>query len=581
MTAPIDHVFLAACRGEATAHPPVWFMRQAGRSLPEYRAIRGEGRSSTAIANPDLAAEITLQPVRRYGVDAAILYSDIVVPVAAIGFGVDVAPGTGPVVAEPFRAAADLDRLRPLDPEADTPYVLETVRILAKELDRPADRLRRRAVHGGQLPRRGRSARAPGPRPRRSCTATRASGTPCSTGWPTSPSPRCGPRSTRGRRPSSCSTRGPGSCTPPTTAATCSPTAPRCWPAWPTWACPASTSASGTGELLGLMAEAGADVVGVDWRVPLDVARRRLGPDGRSRATSTRPSCLCDVGRRGRARPSRCWPRTAAGAPGHIFNLGHGVLPETDPAILERLVEPRPRLVAGDQPHRRRAMAYGTPRHARRDRGVLHRHPAGPAAHPGAARRPGAPATTPSAASRRSPSGPRPSAPACRRRSTPEPPASYQVVLGMKHAAPTIEDGGGRPGGRGRRSGGGAGAGPALLGVQRRRVPRAGRAAGGDVRRRGPGHRALAPAARLRRVRGGRRASTAWPACPTARRSLFTAHSLPERILAAGDPYPDELRATAAAVAAPPGSASWARGGWPGSRPAAHPSRGSGPTCST
>ncbi len=121
MTAPIDHVFLAACRGEATAHPPVWFMRQAGRHLPEYRAIRGEGSILAAIANPELAAEITLQPVRRYGVDAAILYSDIVVPVAAIGFGVDVAPGTGPVVAEPFRGAADLDRLRPLDPRPTRP----------------------------------------------------------------------------------------------------------------------------------------------------------------------------------------------------------------------------------------------------------------------------------------------------------------------------------------------------------------------------------------------------------------------------------------------------------------------------
>ena len=98
---------------------------------------RGEGSILDAIKRPELAAEITLQPVRRYGVDAAVLYSDIVVPVHAIGFGVDVAPGTGPVVAEPFRRAADLDRLRPLEPEEDTPYVLETVRLLAKELTIP------------------------------------------------------------------------------------------------------------------------------------------------------------------------------------------------------------------------------------------------------------------------------------------------------------------------------------------------------------------------------------------------------------------------------------------------------------
>ena len=112
-------------------------MRQAGRSLPEYRSIRGSGSILDAIADPELSAEITLQPVRRYDVDAAILYSDIVVPVAAIGFGVDVAPGVGPVVEQPFTRAADLERLRPLDPEADTPYVLETVRILARELPVP------------------------------------------------------------------------------------------------------------------------------------------------------------------------------------------------------------------------------------------------------------------------------------------------------------------------------------------------------------------------------------------------------------------------------------------------------------
>ena len=95
--------FIRACRGLAVDHVPVWFMRQAGRSLPEYRAARGSGSILDAIAQPELVAELTRQPVDRYGTDAAIFFSDIVVPVAAIGFGVDVAPGTGPVVAEPFR----------------------------------------------------------------------------------------------------------------------------------------------------------------------------------------------------------------------------------------------------------------------------------------------------------------------------------------------------------------------------------------------------------------------------------------------------------------------------------------------
>src|SRR5713101_9527846 len=129
--------FLAFCRSQPARHRPVWFMRQAGRSLPEYRALRGNGTILDAVRRPEVAAELTLQPVRRYGVDAAILFSDIVVPVAAIGFGVDVKPGVGPVVERPFRGPEDLARLRPLEAELDTPWMLETVHILAKELAVP------------------------------------------------------------------------------------------------------------------------------------------------------------------------------------------------------------------------------------------------------------------------------------------------------------------------------------------------------------------------------------------------------------------------------------------------------------
>src|SRR5690606_15885200 len=107
-----------------------------GRSLPEYRRLRGEGSILDAIKQPELAAEITLQPVRRYGVDAAVLFSDIVVPAHAVGFGIDVAPGTGPVAESPLRAAADLERLPALAP-ADVGYVAETVALVAAEL--PAD----------------------------------------------------------------------------------------------------------------------------------------------------------------------------------------------------------------------------------------------------------------------------------------------------------------------------------------------------------------------------------------------------------------------------------------------------------
>ena len=130
-------VYLAACRCEPVARTPVWFQRQAGRSLPEYHEVRGDGSILTAIKQPEVAAEITLQPVRRYGVDAAILFSDIVVPAHAVGFGIDVEPGVGPVAQTPFSTAADLERLPPLEPTADVPYVIETVELLAEKLDVP------------------------------------------------------------------------------------------------------------------------------------------------------------------------------------------------------------------------------------------------------------------------------------------------------------------------------------------------------------------------------------------------------------------------------------------------------------
>ena len=136
MTSLPNDPFLAAARGEPAHHTPVWFMRQAGRSLPEYRAIRGEGSILDAIKKPELAAEFTLQPVRRHNVDAAVLYSDIVVPAHAVGFGIDVAPGTGPVAPSPLRSSTDLARLRPLHHE-DIEYVTDTVLSLVKELSVP------------------------------------------------------------------------------------------------------------------------------------------------------------------------------------------------------------------------------------------------------------------------------------------------------------------------------------------------------------------------------------------------------------------------------------------------------------
>src|SRR3954451_1304981 len=128
-----DSLLVRAATGHPGPRPPVWFMRQAGRSLPEYRALRVGTSMLDACRDPDLVTEITLQPVRRHGVDAAILFSDIVLPLVAIGVGIDIVPGVGPVVDKPIAEAADVDRLRPLEPD-DVPYVTAAVQALVAEL---------------------------------------------------------------------------------------------------------------------------------------------------------------------------------------------------------------------------------------------------------------------------------------------------------------------------------------------------------------------------------------------------------------------------------------------------------------
>ncbi len=335
MTAPADHVFLAACRDEVTDHTPVWFMRQAGRSLPEYRERRGSGSILAAIADPDLAAELTLQPVRRLGVDAAILFSDIVVPAAAVGFGVEVAPGTGPVVAQPFRSSADLRRLRPLDPEHDTRAVLETVRILARELTVPLI-----GFAGG--PFTVASYLVEG-RPTRTWALTKCLMYGDAALWHQlcdriADLALASLRSQveAGAQAVQLFDSWAGQLGPADYRRYVLPHSTKVLGGLEDLGVPRIHFGVGTGELLGLMADAGAEVVGVDWRVDLGEARARIGP----RAVQ------------GNLDPAAClspWPSVQAkalevlgsnaGRPGHIFNLGHGVLPETDPEILERLVE--------------------------------------------------------------------------------------------------------------------------------------------------------------------------------------------------------------------------------------------------
>ena len=339
MVAPEESPFLLACRRRPAPRTPVWFMRQAGRSLPEYRAIRGTGSILEAIAQPDLAAEITLQPVRRYGVDAAILYSDIVVPVHAIGFGVDVVPGVGPVVTEPFRSKEDLGRLRPLEPEVDTAYVLETVRILARELPSSV------ALIGfAGAPFTVASYLIEG-RPSRTYAATKAMmhGEPELWSALLDALADLALASLRsqvaaGAQAVQLFDSWAGALSPEDYAAFVLPFSRRIFERLADLDVPRIHFGVGTGELLGLMAEAGADVVGVDWRVPLSEARRRVGPDKAVQGNLDPAVCLApwDVVER---ETRRVLADGAAGGGGHVFNLGHGVLPETDPDTLARVVE--------------------------------------------------------------------------------------------------------------------------------------------------------------------------------------------------------------------------------------------------
>ena len=128
-----NDTFLKACRGEKTDHVPVWYMRQAGRSQPEYRAIKEKYSLFEITHQPELCAYVTRLPVEQYGVDAAILYKDIMTPLPSIGVDVEIKSGIGPVIDNPIRSFADVEKLGEIDPESDIPYVLDTIKLLTQE----------------------------------------------------------------------------------------------------------------------------------------------------------------------------------------------------------------------------------------------------------------------------------------------------------------------------------------------------------------------------------------------------------------------------------------------------------------
>jgi uroporphyrinogen decarboxylase len=331
-----DSPFLRACRRQPVPHTPVWYMRQAGRSLPEYRALRAGMAMLDACSTPDLITEITLQPIRRYDVDAAVFFSDIVVPLRAIGLGIEIKPGVGPVVDKPIRSAHDLAQLRPLEP-GDVPYVTEAVRNLTAELGATPligfaggpFTLASYLVDGG---------------PSKNFEATKSLMYSEPEVWHELMSRLADitiaflkVQAAAGASAIQLFDSWAGTLSLDDYRRSVLPHSKRIFAALAGAGVPRIHFGVGTGELLGVMGEAGADVVGVDWRVPLDEAARRVEP-GKALQGNLDPAILLAPWEVIEPRTLEVLARGRT-AEGHIFNLGHGVLPETDPDVLARLTD--------------------------------------------------------------------------------------------------------------------------------------------------------------------------------------------------------------------------------------------------
>jgi uroporphyrinogen decarboxylase len=328
---------LVAARRERPEHTPVWFMRQAGRSLPEYRKVREGIAMLDSCRRPELVTEITLQPVRRYGVDAAIFFSDIVVPLKAVGVGLDIKPGIGPVIEEPFRTRADLDRIPELDPGM-IPDIAESVRLLTAELGATPligfagapFTLASYLVEGGPSRDLAKTKALMYSDPElwsallqrlaqisgeflRVQVAAGASAVQLFDSW-VGALPLADYRAYV--QPASASVL--------QAVEELDPTVPRIH------------FGVQTGELLPAMSEAGATVVGVDFRIPLDVAASRV--EGKALQGNLDPALLF-APREVLGDRVRKTIEAGAQAPGHIFNLGHGVLPSTDPDAVKFVVD--------------------------------------------------------------------------------------------------------------------------------------------------------------------------------------------------------------------------------------------------
>ena len=335
-TRPFNDRFLRACLHRPVDRTPVWFMRQAGRYQPEYRRLRERYSLIEICQLSELCAEVTLLPVRQLGVDAAILFGDIMLPLGPMGVRFRIQEGHGPVVENPIRWAQDVERLRPLEPEEDLPFVLEAIGILRKELEVPLIgfaggpfTLASYLIEGG---------------PSRAFSQTKAFMYREPALWDrllerlTAAVTRFLEAQARaGAHALQVFDSWVGCLSPSDYRAHVLPHMRRLFAELKELGVPLIHFGVGTGGLLELMQEAGGDVIGLDWRVHLDQAWQRLGWRAAIQGNLD-PAVLLGPWELVEQRALEVLER-AGGRPGHIFNLGHGVLPETPPDHLRRLVE--------------------------------------------------------------------------------------------------------------------------------------------------------------------------------------------------------------------------------------------------
>lgn len=339
---PPDARLLRACRKQPVDHTPIWLMRQAGRYLPEYRALREKYGMLDMCRTPELAVEVTLQPLRHFDLDAAILFSDIMIPLQGMGVDFEIRESVGPVVANPVRDQASAMALRTLEPEADVPFVLEAVRTLRRELRVPL-------IGFAGAPFTLASYIVEG-KPSRDLLLTKRLMHCDPAAWhtlmqklATSIGGYLVAQVHAGAQVVQLFDSWVGTLSPRDYHQFVLPYSKQIFDTLAATGVPRIHFGTGTGTLLELLRDAGGDVIGLDWRVPIDRAWARLGDVAIQ--GNLDPAILLTspevVEQEARAILAEANGRHADGRPrsGHIFNLGHGILPNTPVENVQRLIE--------------------------------------------------------------------------------------------------------------------------------------------------------------------------------------------------------------------------------------------------